>query len=155
MEAPFCDEGPGGGPIVERSAFEFWPGMAAGDRPVRGMLPLDFEVVYRKGRRGKRVSTRMSSSPCVLTARASVRPFGTIFERCPSVRRSPRSHGFAYGEGTPSIHSDLPSTRRSHETCISGCLVRGAASVGRSARENRKTRRQIGRARGPRLGSCP
>src|SRR5580692_6349034 len=54
---------------------------------------------------------------------------------------------------TPSIRSDLPPTHRSHQTCISGCLTRGAAPDGRSAQENRKTRRRIGRTRGPSLGS--
>jgi hypothetical protein len=77
-----------------------------------------------------------------------------VGQSCGERERSPRSHCFAYGEGTPSIRSDLPPTRRSHQTCISGCLARGAAPDGRSAQENRKTRRRIGRTRGPPLGSC-
>ena len=52
---------------------------------------------------------------------------------------------------TPSVRSDLPPTRRSHQTCVSGCFAGRATLHGRSAQENRKTRRRIGRTRAPQL----
>jgi hypothetical protein len=47
--------------------------MAAGDRPVRGMLPLDFEVVYGKGRRQARFNEDVfepvrSDGACICSA---------------------------------------------------------------------------------------
>ena len=35
--------------MVERFAFEFWPGMAAGDRPVRGMPGSTSQLSADKG----------------------------------------------------------------------------------------------------------
>ena len=58
------------------------------------------------------------------------------------------------GKGRRVFVPIFPPARRSPQTCISRYFSRRAASNGRNAQENWKTRRRIGRTRRPPLGSC-